>query len=701
MQETTYSTSLIALNAVVLDTETTGLDARSARVVQIGAMRVTGGALREAERFERLVNPGRPIPKAAVGVHGITDAMVETAPTFREIAAELEAYIGGAIVIGHAIYYDLAVLEREYALAGRAWPRFRALDVRMLARLAAPSLADHGLERLCEWLGIALTGRHTAIGDAQAAGRVFTALIPHLRAKSIRTLAEAEAASRSLAEAEARAGGGYVPASAAPGEEARALVRIDSFPYRHLVRDVMSAPPVFAPPHMTVREAVRLLIDKRVSSVFVRAPSGVTGIVTERDVLRAVDDGGEAGLSTRLDQIMKAPLQTVAEDAFLYRAIGRMQRLGFRHLGVNDSTGEIVGAVTTRNLLRHRATTAIMLGDEIDSAPSAAALASAWARLPLMARNLMAEAVDPRTISEVVSAEICGMTRRAAQLAQERLESDGEGPPPVPFAVLVLGSAARGESQLAADQDNAIVYAEGAEGGPEDLYFEKLGVHMSEVLDAAGVPFCKGGVMAKNRAWRKSVADWRATIDTWVRGQRPAHLLNVDIFFDAVPVHGVSELAESIWNHAYDRGHAARDFQNLLIEMAREHGGGGAFTLFGRYKLDERGRIDLKKHGLMPIFTAARVLSIRHDVRARSTADRLDGVAAKGVAPPEMIQSIVDAQRVILSAVISQQLLDAETGVPLSVRVAPERLTKPEQAELKAALRTVDEAIGLVAEGRL
>jgi len=698
LHETTYSTPLIALNAVVLDTETTGLDARNARVVQIGAMRVRNGAMPEAERFESLVNPGSAIPAAAVAVHGITDAMVETAPPFREIATALEAYIGHAIVIGHAVYYDLAVLEREYTLAGRAWPRFRALDVRTLARLAAPSLADHGLERLSEWLGIALTGRHTAIGDAQAAGRIFTALIPLLRAKNIRTLAEAEAASRSLADAEARGSGGYVPASTGPSDQAHALARIDSFPYRHLVRDVMSSPPVFAPPQTTVREAVRLLIEKRVSSAFVRAPSGLTGIVTERDVLRAVDEG-EAGLSARLDAIMKAPLQTVAEDSYLYRAIGRMERLGFRHLGVSNGRGEIVGAVTTRNLLRHRATTAIVLGDEIDSAATAAELAAAWARLPLMARSLTQEEVDPRTISAVVSSEICATTRRAAELAEEALRDDGLGPPPVPFAVLVLGSAGRGESQLAADQDNAIVYSEGSEGGPEDRYFEQLAIRMNETLDAAGVPYCKGGVMAKNRAWRKSVADWRATIDGWVRRQRPQDLLNVDIFFDAIAVHGATSLAETVWNHAYDRGHAARDFQNLLIELARKPG--SAFALFGGFRLDDKGRIDLKRAGLMPIFTAARVLSIRHDVRARTTADRLAGVAAKSIGSPEAIQSILEAQRAILGVVIAQQLFDTETGVPLSARVAPERLSKTGKADLKAALTAVDEAIGLVSEGRL
>jgi CBS domain-containing protein len=696
--QTSHSTPLLALEGIVLDTETTGLDARTARIVQIAAISLAQGSLRAEERFESLVNPGVPIPKAAAAIHGISDEMVATAPPFGDVAPALEAFAGRAVVIGHTIQYDLAVLEREYALAGRRWPGFRALDVVMLARLAAPSLADYSLERLCEWLGVEIRGRHTALGDAEAAANVFVALVPLLRARNIRTLAEAEAASRAATEREA-AGGKHVPTSTGPAEDTRALARIDSFPYRHRVRDVMSAPALFAPPDMTVRETVRLLIDKRVSSVFVRATSGTIGIVTERDILRAIDEGGEGALSAPIGPIMKAPLQTVSEDAFLYRAIGRIERLGFRHLGVRNAAGEIVGAVTTRNLLRHRATTAIVLGDEIDSALSAAGLAAAWAKLPLMARSLMEEEVDPRTISAVVSSEICAMTRRAAQLAQERLQSEGLGAPPVPFAVLVLGSAGRGESQLAADQDNAIVYAQGAEGGAEDTYFARLGTHMSEVLDATGVPYCKGGVMAKNRDWRKSVDDWRTTIDGWVRRQRPADLLNVDIFFDAVPVHGDAALAEAIWNHAYDQGHAAPAFQNLLIEVARRRG--RPFTMLGRFRTDEAGRIDLKKFGLMPIFTSARVLSIRHDVRARSTAERLAGLAAKGVGAPAVIQSILDAQRLILGAVIAQQLADAQAGVPLSPRVAVARLDKAQRADLKEALAAVDEAVGLVAEGRL
>ena len=158
-------------------------------------------------------------------------------------------------------------------------------------------------------------------------------------------------------------------------------------------------------------------------------------------------------------------------------------------------------------------------------------------------------------------------------------------------------------------------------------------------------------------------------------------------------------LGETDLEHAYDRGHAARDFQNLLIETARQRG--SAFTLFGNFRTDEKGRIDLKRYGLMPLFTAARVLSIRHDVRARSTVERLQGVAAKGIAPPQTIEAILDAHRLMLGTVIGQQLADTEAGVPLSPRVDLGRLDKAEKAKLKDALAQVDEAIGLVSEGRL
>lgn len=700
MATSNNSTPLVALSAVVLDLETTGLDARSARAVQVGAVRIEEGRIVEDAKLDRLVNPGIPIPAETTAIHGINDMAVAGAPCFAELLPEIEAFVGDAIVIGHTIGYDLSVMKREYALANRAWRQPRALNVPTLARLAAPTLAHHSIDHLCNWLNVPKTGRHTALGDAETTARLFLALIPLLRERTIRTLAEAESASRRLAEAEARATGGLIPGPefAISPEEPRAAARIDSFPYSHLVRDVMSAPPVFADASASVRDGIRLLLEGKVSSVFIRNDAGELGIVTEHDMLRAISERGGAGLDTPLTAIMSKPLQAVSADAFVYRAIGRLERMGFRHLGVHNSGGEVVGALTTRNLLRHRAATAIMLGDEVDSATSVAALGIAWAKLPAVARSLVAENVDPRTVSAVISSEIRAITRRAAELAETELAAAGQGPPPCAFAVLVLGSAGRGESMLAADQDNAIVYETGTEGGPEDRWFAALGAEMCRILHEVGIPLCKGGVMAVNRAWRMSLSDWKTTIDGWVRRQRPEDLLNTDIFFDGIAVHGETALGEEIWAHAYASGHGAPDFLKLLTEVARERT--PAFTLFGRIRIDEKGRIDLKKAGLMPIFTSARVLSIRHDVRARSTPDRLRGVAARGIGSAEEIEEIIEAHRAILGAMLSQQLADAEDGTPLSSRVNPDRLGKAGKRELSKALGKVDAVIDLVSEGR-
>ncbi len=691
------STPLSAIDAVVLDTETTGLDQRTARIVQVGAVRIIAGRLCEVDPLDVLVNPEVPIPPGSSDIHGITDAAVAAAPTFKDVAPQLGAYIDGAVVIGHTIGFDLGILAREHRSASLPFRMPHALDVRLLARLAAPELAQYDLDRLAAWLGVQIKGRHSARGDAIATAEVFIALVPLLRQKNIRTLAEAEAASKRLAEAEARAAG-ELPKGAEAEAPIRPRSQIDSFPYRHRISDVMSAPAIFAAAEATLADGVRLLLERKTSSTFVRLADGSVGIVTERDILRAIAAGPSA-LETQLGGIAKGPLQSVRDTDFVYRAIGRMERLGIRHLGVVDATGEVVGAVTTRNLLRHRSTSALVLGDDIEMAADQDALAAAWSKLAPMASQLVAEEVDARSVAAVISAELQHMTRRAAELAEAAMAAEGRGAPPVPYAVLVLGSGGRGESLLSADQDNAIVYAQGEDGSDIDRYFEELGKRLCATLDAAGIPYCNGGVMAQNRAWRMSLADWRKTVAGWLTRQRPQDLLSVDIFFDAVAVHGDLVLGESVREDALADAAHARDFLMALTEVARQKT--PALTMFGRLRTDEKGRIDVKKGGLMPVFSSARVLAIRHGITARSTPDRLAGVAAKGIASPGDIEAVIEAHRTILDAMLAQQLRDIETGVPPSPRIEVGRLDRRRTAALKAALGQVDTAIALVSEGRM
>jgi DNA polymerase-3 subunit epsilon/CBS domain-containing protein len=606
----------------------------------------------------------------------------------------------------------VALLQRECQIAGTTWPPRPTLDIRLLAEAAEIGRAGDSLDSLCSTLGIEIRGRHTAIGDAEATAKAFLALIPLLRSRNVRTLGEAQAAMRWVAERGARPAGGPMPITdlgPAAGRQGtddwatveESLLRCDSFPYQHRVRDVMGTPPLLVAPTDSMQDVARKLLDRKVSSAFVDlGEEGYRyGIVTEHDIMRSVAAGGAKVLDRPISGIMTVPLYSISEDAFLYRAIGRMQRLGFRHLGVIDAGGEIVGALTMRDLLRHRATAAIMLGDAIESAEDTGALGRAWAQLPMMARSLVSEEVRAYTIANVISSEVRSLTRRAAKMAEARMLEAGRGEPPVAYAVLVLGSAGRGESLLAADQDNAIVFASGEPGGVEDRWFEEFARHLSDILDEVGVPYCKGGVMARNAAWRMSLADWKATIEAWVRRQAPEDLLNVDIFFDGIPVCGDARLGESIWRYAYECGARSRTFVKLMIEAARVPGS-QAFNFFGGFKRDADGRMDLKKIGLLPITTAARALSIKYDVRLRPTPDRYRAVAAADGAPSDSVERLVTAQETILACILNQQLDDIAEGIPPSNRVAPARLTKAQRSELRSALSDIYIAADLIGEGR-
>ena len=186
-----------------------------------------------------------------------------------------------------------------------------------------------------------------------------------------------------------------------------------------------------------------------------------------------------------------------------------------------------------------------------------------------MSDRSLAEDVDPRLVAAIISSEICAHHRegRAVRRAPHA-PRPGCGAPPCAYCVLVLGSAGRGESLLAADQDNAIVFARGEPGGAEDDWFAGSATHLAEMLDEAGVAFCKGGVMAKNAPWRHSADGWKRVVDGWIGRQSAQDLLNVDIFFDGVAVHGDTALADEVFAFAHDRARRAPDFIKMLALSA-------------------------------------------------------------------------------------------------------------------------------------
>ncbi len=696
MATTGNATPLISLDAVVLDTETTGLDPSKARIVEIGRVPLKGGRLVESAGQRQLVNPGLPIPDATTRIHKIDDVMVADAPGFAAVWPDLATAMSGAILIGHTLGFDLAVLKRECERAGLKWTAPRTLDTRLLAQVAEPRLGGYTLEHLASWLGVTVEGRHSAVGDAILTAKIFLALLPKLRAGNIRTLAEAEKACLALTgvlDEQHRAG--WEDAVAAPHTRAEAsLARIDAYPYRHRVADVMSVPVKFVAGDSMLGDALNRMAREKISSLLV-GPAGAapdaplrvrdTGILTERDMLRVLSEHGAAALGRTVAEFASKPLASLPSAAFVYRALGRMSRLKLRHLAVEDDNGNVCGMVTSRDLLRLRAQEAAILGDALDDADDIQALGAAWARLPQMAAGLVAEGVNARDIAAVISRELGALTRRAGVLAERKMLADGERAPPCAFALCVLGSAGRGESLLAMDQDNAIVFAEGDPGSANDNWFARFGGIVADILHEVGVPYCTGGVMGKNEAWRGSTATWRARVATWVTRAKPEDLLSVDIFFDLLAVYGEARLANEIWRAGFDAAQNNASFAKLLAETAGQ--APQSFTVLGGIRTED-GRIDLKRAGLFNLVTTARVLAIRHHVLERATPARLAGVAALGRSEND-IESLVRAQADFLDFILSQQLADIADGQPPGSKVEVKGLSRPARARLRAALDAV------------
>ena len=465
-----------------------------------------------------------------------------------------------------------------------------------------------------------------------------------------------------------------------------ALERLDSFPYRHRVREVMTSPLIAADPDSTLEAASRIMVENKVSALVTLGGGGrAAGIITERDVLRALASHGAGAAADRVASFLSSPVHEIRADDFVYKALGRMMQRGVRHLvAVEPATRKAVGMVTGRALLKLRVGHTLQLGDALERAETAAEMGAVCDELPGLVSAMLEEGVGAMNAAAVISQVYCDMTRRAAELAVAAMTADGKGEAPAPWAMLVLGSGGRGESLLAPDQDNAIVH-EGAEA--DDPWYEEAGRRTADLLDIAGIPYCKGKVMASEPAWRRSLAGWEGEVLSWLRSLETEPLLMVHIFFDFVPVYGDVALAERLRAMAVDMASRAPLFLRRMAVQIEDHRAPIGF--FGGIRTTD-GRVNLKLGGLLPITSGARTMALRLGSRATSTADRLAAVNETGFLNDEDMDGLVAAQQHVTRVMLDQQIADIAAGIEPTGRIDPRRLKRRMRARLKRALRALE-----------
>ncbi|MEM9076588.1 MAG: exonuclease domain-containing protein [Bacteroidota bacterium] len=166
----------------ILDIESTGGQYNEEGIMEIAIYKFDGHEI--IDRFMSLINPEREIQPFVSKLTGINNKMLRTAPKFHEVAKRIIEITEGAVIVAHNAQFDYRILRTEFRRLGYDFQR-KTLCTVDLSKKLLPDAKSHSLGKLVRSLGIPMSDRHRANGDALATVKLFKLLLAKDSEKSI------------------------------------------------------------------------------------------------------------------------------------------------------------------------------------------------------------------------------------------------------------------------------------------------------------------------------------------------------------------------------------------------------------------------------------------------------------------------------------------------------------------------------------
>lgn len=160
-------------NFVAIDVETTGLNPSADKIIEVACVRYRDW--QEKEMYKTLINPLIEVDEKITGITGISNEMVMDAPKFHEVAKDIAAFIGGDIIVGHNVGFDIDFLNAAFTEGYEIENDF--VDTLRLAKFHV--LADeehHNLAACCDHYGISKDNHHRAAADCRMSAEILKAM---------------------------------------------------------------------------------------------------------------------------------------------------------------------------------------------------------------------------------------------------------------------------------------------------------------------------------------------------------------------------------------------------------------------------------------------------------------------------------------------------------------------------------------------
>lgn len=416
----------------------------------------------------------------------------------------------------------------------------------------------------------------------------------------------------------------------------------------------------------TPAEVIARLASEGGSAALLTAPDGgIVGLVTAGDLARR---GGATAYAA-----MTAPVRSLTAEATLAAAADAMAEARIGRLVVAGAAGEarLLTSVQLLEALRQGPGQLVALA----ATAEAAALPAINQRLGAWMASLARVRIDPELAAVEGTRVADAVLQRCVGLTSAEL-----GPPPAPCVFLVVGSQGRHELLPGGDQDNALVFADGA----DPRWFQAFAAGVVGRYHAAGWPRCHSGYHAGEPRWCLPLAEWKVRYAGWIRNSEPQALVDMAVFFDARPVWGdatiAGELAASIRHEVASR-------PLFLVQLGKEMlQARSPLGLFGGIRPDDQrqGTTDLKL-AMLHIAGFARIQALAHGLTELGTGARLRALAAAGQLSEATVVDAVDCWRYLFGL-----RLQARTRPGGGDHIDTAALGAWDLAQLKRALAGVD-----------
>lgn len=444
--------------------------------------------------------------------------------------------------------------------------------------------------------------------------------------------------------------------------------------------------PAHIAPSATVRETATLMGELNVSSLLIvdggTLDGQLQGIITDRDMRKVVADAVD--IHQPVSSIMTTSVRTATSDQLVIEAMLTMAELNIHHIPIVDGD-TTTGIITSADIMRLLQANPLYFSGDLGRKNTPEEMGEVYRDAQHVAVRFVERGAAADEITSLLTVVADSMARRLLTLAEERL-----GPPPVPYAFVVLGSQGRREMGLASDQDNALVLSDEYHATRHGDYFAALSDYVCQGLATAGQVLCPGEMMASNPQWRMTESQWSSTFHQWITAPEPDALLYAQTFFDMRPIHGEFSLAERVHAQAVSSAqNAPRMHAHLAALAARREPPLGFFKGLvvdraGQY----RNTLDVKKGGTAAIVQMARLFAIAGGRDVLGSRQRIE-FAAGGPVSQRSAADLIAAFDFLNSVTLKHQANQVREGKETDYHIAPHALTKMEREHLRDAFQII------------